>query len=316
MSNSAIPGRDPLRVLITGGRGFIGRQLARRLEGRGELLGRRLTEISIFDLPDGDVAEPAAVASAMTGVSVVFHLASMVSGECERNFDAALRTNLDGTRNVLEACRASSATPRLVFASTFAVFGGSAMPETISDSTKLVPQTTYGITKAAGELLVNEYSRKGFVDGRSGRLPTVIVRPGPPNAAASSFASAVIREPLAGQDYRLPVDLDMCMPVIGERAVVDCLIELAELDSDAIGDDRAINLPSITVTPRQLVETLHVLAGDRPLGRISVEPDPMIEAIVRTWATRANSDRARALGLPAAHGLESIIGDYLRIWVD
>ncbi len=309
MSNS-------VRVVITGGRGFIGRQLAKRLEERGELLGHPISAVAIFDLPDGDICDPAATASAVEGARVVFHLASMVSGECERDFDSALRTNLDGTRNVLEACRGTGAMPRLVFASTFAAFGGVEMPETVTDTTKLTPQTTYGIAKAASELLINDYTRKGFLDGRSARLPTVIVRPGPPNAAASAFASSVIKEPLAGRDYSLPVDLETRMPVVGERTVVECLVRLAEIEPEAIGDDRALNLPSISVTARELVESLRRVAGDRQLGRITVEPDPAVVAIVATWATRATADRARAFGLPAGEDIDSIVRAYIETWLD
>jgi len=294
-------------VLITGGRGFIGRQLAKRLEERAE--------VAVFDLPDDDIRDPAAVTAAAEGAGVVFHLASMVSGECERDFDGAFRTNLEGTRNVLEACRAAGTKPRFVFASTFAVFGGSAMPDTVADTTHLAPQTTYGITKAASELLVNDYTRKGFVDGRAARLPTVIVRPGPPNAAASSFASAVFREPLSGQDYSLPVDLDTRMPVIGERTVIECLVRLAEVESDAVGDDRALNLPSISVTAGEMVESLKRVAGGKPLGRITVEPDSAVQAIVRGWATRATADRARALGLPECDDLDSIVEAYIETWL-
>ena len=301
-----------MRVVVTGGLGFIGRALARRLAARGELCGHEISEIVQFDRPDGDVCDPGQVA-ALVGRDdvVVFHLASVVSGEGERDFDGALRVNLEGGRTVLEACRAHGGRPRLVFASTLAVFGGAAMPETVTDTTKQTPQTTYGATKAACELLVNDYTRKGFLDGRTARLPTVIIRPGAPNLAASSFASAVFREPLAGRDYALPVGLETRMPVIGERTVVEGLIRLAEADGAALGDDRALNLPSISVTVGEMVESLRRVAGDRELGSVEVDPDPEIEAIVGTWPLRASSERALALGLPRDDGLDAIVRAYI-----
>lgn len=301
-----------VKVVITGGHGFLGRALARRLEERGALAGREIEEIVPFDLPDGDVRDSALVRAVLDRPDLsVFHLASIVSGEGEVDFDGALAVNLDGTRNVLEACRALGSRPRLVFTSTLAVFGGQAMPGTVSDLTRPIPQTTYGATKAACELLVNDYSRKGFLDGRTGRLPTVIVRPGAPNLAASSFASAVFREPLAGIDYALPVGLDVRLPVIGARTAVECLIALAELEEGALGDDRTLNLPSISVAVAEMVESLRRVAGERPLGEITVEPDSAIEAIVRTWPAFASAERAESLGLPRDESLDGIVRDYL-----
>lgn len=299
-----------MRVVITGGLGFVGRELARRIEERGSVAGREIEEVVAFDLPQGDVCDMGQVSAVVADGAVVFHLASMVSAECERDFDAALRVNLGGGRNVLEACRARRDV-RLVFSSTLAVFGGSAMPETVTDEMRLTPQTTYGATKAALELLVGDYSRKGHLDGRSARLPTVIIRPGAPNAAASSFASAVFREPLAGRGYALPVGLETRIPVIGVRTAVEGLLRLAEVDGAVLGDDRALNLPSISVTVGEMVESLRRVVGSRALGEISVEPDPAIEAIVGTWARRASADRALALGLPQDDGLDPIVRAYL-----
>jgi len=300
-----------VKIAVTGGRGFLGRALVERLRRRGALAGEPLQEVAVFDLPDGDVRDPERVREALRGAGCVFHLASMVSGECERDFDAALAVNLDGTRHVLEACRGGGLRPRLVLASTLAVYGGSAMPETVSDRTRPVPQTTYGATKAIAELLVNDYTRKGFLDGRSARLPTVIVRPGPPNQAASGFASAVVRELLAGRDYALPVSLQTRMPVIGARTAVECLLLLAEADAEALGDDRALNLPSISVTMGEIVEAVERVAGGRPVGRVRVEPDPQVEAIVRTWPRFASAERALALGLPRDESLDAIVRAYL-----
>ena len=185
------------------------------------------------------------------------------------------------------------------------------MPATVSDATKQVPQTTYGATKAICELLVNDYARKGFVDGRTARLPTVIVRPGAPNAAASGFASGVFREPLAGRDYTVPVGLDTRMPVIGHRAAVACLVALHELPPDAFGEDRAVNLPSVSATVGDMIECVRRVGSDRQLGRIDVQPDPAIEAICRTWPGFTDFDPALALGLPRDEGLDTIARAYL-----
>jgi nucleoside-diphosphate-sugar epimerase len=315
-----------MKVVITGGLGFLGRTLGTRLAARGRLCGRELDGLVLADaLVPGAAAVPAGAkaveldvgdgerVSALLGdgADAVFHLASIVSGEGEANFDGALRVNLDGTRHVLEACRALGTKPRLVYASSIAVFGGSEAPETVSDETRPTPRTTYGTTKALGELLVNDYTRKGFLDGRTARLPTVIVRPGRPNAAASSFASAVVREPLAGTDYVLPVPLETRIPVIGARTAVECLLQLAELDGDELGDDRALNLPSLAVTVAELLASLRRVAGGRPLGAVSVEPDPAIEAIVRTWPLRATFERALALGLARDASVDEIVRAYL-----
>lgn len=312
-----------VRVVVTGGLGFIGRALARRLLDRGSLAGRAISEVVLFDRPGGegvdgaravlgDICDPAEVRALLDADEVcVFHLASVLSGGGERDFDLALRVNLDGTRNVLEACRAHGSRPRLVFSSTLAVFGGSEMPETVGDRTKQTPQTTYGATKAACELLVNDYTRKDFLDGRTARLPTVIIRPGAPNQAASSFASAVFREPLDGRDYVLPVGLETRLPVIGERTVPEGLVGLAELDAAALGDDRAVGLPGLSVTVGEMVESLLRVGAGRALGAVEVAPDPEIEAIVQTWPGWSSSERALALGLPRDEGLDAIVRAYV-----
>lgn len=320
-----------MKVVITGGTGFIGQRLARRIGELGALTGpsgepETVEEIVLFDhhrpaapieapglsVVQGDIAQREQVSQLIDRDDVsVFHLASVVSGAGEQDFDLALRVNLKGGRNLLEACRARQGPPRLVFASSIAVFGGSAMPAAVGDTTKQTPQTTYGTTKAILELLINDYSRKGFLDGRSARLPTIIIRPGRPNAAASSFASGLFREPLNGIDCTLPVAPQTAMPVLGYRAAVENLIKLHELPGEALGDDRAVGLPSLPVTVADMLAALPRAAGPRRLGTITIEPDPFIERICAGWPRRTEDGRARALGLTSESGLEQIVSDYI-----
>ena len=321
-----------MKVVITGAWGFIGQRLSRRVLELGSLTGpsgnpEEVDSLVMFDavLPpgaepfdsrvevvEGDVSDRALIDSMIDRDDIsVFHLASVVSGGGEKDFDLAMRVNLTGGLNIFEALRARQGLPRVVFASSIAVFGGSAMPETVGDLTKQTPQTTYGATKAICELLINDYSRKGFLDGRSARLPTVVIRPGKPNAAASSFASGVFREPLNGEPCVLPVETSQVMPLLGYRSIVEGFIRLHEVDGAALGDDRAVNLPSLVVSVAEMIESLRRVAGERPLGEITVEPDPFIQAICATWPVDATSERADALGLPKESSLDEIVQAYI-----
>jgi len=321
-----------MKVVITGGGGFLGQVLARRLLAGGELMGtskspETIDEMVLFDskippkmLPGldrraevvtGDVADAGRLREVVDCDDIsVFHLASMVSAECETDFDAALRVNLDGGRAVLEACRARGSRPRLVFTSSIAAFGGLAASEVATDSTKLTPETTYGTTKAICELLVNDYTRKGFLDGRVARLPTVVIRPGRPNAAASSWVSGIFRERLNGEECTIPVDPGTRVPIAGYRTVVENLVHLHELDHDALGPDRALNLPALELTAQEMIEGLSA-AVRGPLGPVSFRPDPAVQAIFATWAQHASSDRAIDLGLLRDSGLAEIVASYL-----
>ena len=327
-----------MKVVITGGMGFIGQRLARALLARGGLTGpsgelEAIDQILLFDqaVPDakpgdfdervalqaGDISDRDTVSGLIDRDDIaVFHLASVVSGGGEKDFDLAMRVNLDGGRHILEALRARAGLPRLVFASSIAVFGGAAMPETVGDATKQTPQTSYGITKAICELLINDYTRKGFLDGRSARLPTVIIRPGKPNAAASSFVSGVFREPLNGEDFTLPVKPETVMPLLGYRAIVEGIIRLHEVPGDSLGDDRAVSLPSLTVSVQDMIDALHRVATNRKLGAISVAPDPFIETICAGWPQDAYYQRALDLGLPREESLDEIVAYYIADYLD
>jgi len=324
-----------MKIVITGGLGFIGLNLARAIIERGTLTGpsgnqEEVDSILLFDqfVPDslpegldrrvtmqaGDISDRDTVFGLMDRDDIsVFHLASVVSGGGEKDFDLAMRVNLDGGRHVFEAARVRNSLPRVVFASSVAVFGGSAMPKVVGDTTKQTPQTTYGMTKAIGELMVNDYTRKGFFDGRSVRLPTIFIRPGKPNAAASSFCSGVFREPLAGEECILPVKTDVKMALLGYRNAVAGFIGLHEADGDAIGDDRAVVLPSVTYTVQEMIDGVKRVAAANKieLGPITVRPDPVIEKIVAGWATHSEAPRAEALGLPNDESLDRVIQDFI-----
>jgi nucleoside-diphosphate-sugar epimerase len=327
-----------VKVLITGGTGFIGLRLARRLLERVRLTGaagreEEIDKIVLFDavvpperppglddrveLVAGDIVDRDIVFSLVDRDDIsIFHLASIVSAHGEQDFDLAIRVNLDGGRNVLEAARARAGMPRVVVASTYAAFGGAAMLDVCGDTTKLTPQTTYGTTKVILELLLNDYTRKGFVDGRAARLPTVIVRPGKPNRAASSWVSGILREPLAGLTAELPVPLDTPHPVAGVRTVIEGFVRLHEVDGALIGDDRTVNFPSVPVTPEQMLASLKRVGANRVLGEVVLKPDEAIRRIVTGWPRQASFERARALGLPDAGDLDSIVRAYVEDYVD
>ncbi|MBT3307680.1 MAG: NAD-dependent epimerase/dehydratase family protein, partial [Alphaproteobacteria bacterium] len=229
----------------------------------------------------------------------------------------AMRVNLYGGLNVLDALKSREGAPRVVFASSLAVFGGIEMPDTVSDMTRVVPQTTYGMTKAVGELMINDYTRKGFIDGRVARLPTVIIRPGAPNAAASGFASGIFREPLQGLEHVLPVIEDTAMMVIGARNAIAGLVGLMDADGADLGDDRIVGLPNNSYSVPEMIAALNRVAAEKgiSLGPITPRPDDTVQAIVSSWPQEMEDTRARALGLPKDGNLDAIIEEFIEDWL-
>jgi len=310
-----------MRIVITGGCGFLGRRVAMRLLEQGSALGQ-VDELVLFDnaapalpLPEdgrlklvtGDIADRETVRALIApGTEAVFHLAAIVSGQAEADTDLGYRVNLEGTRAVLDACRALATAPRLVVASSLAVYGG-ALPPAVGDDTALNPQSSYGTQKAIGELLVKDYSRKGFVDGRAVRLPTVVVRPGLPNRAASTFASSMIREPLTGKDAVCPVSPDTVMALASPRRIVEGLVHALGLPGEALGGNRSLQLPGFSVSVREMAEALGRAAGEAAYARIDWRPDPVIQAIVGSWPQALSSPRAEALGFGRDKDIDEVV---------
>ena len=318
-----------MRIVITGGAGFLGTRLARAILARNTLadargVSRPIRDIVLLDVapaPDfgdpririvtGDLADPAVIEQALTpDTDTVFHLAAVVSGQAEADFDIGMRVNLDATRALLERCRRIKAPPKFVFTSSLAVFGGP-LPNPVPDDAPLTPQASYGTQKAIGEYLVYDMTRKGFIDGRSLRLPTVTVRPGKPNKAASSFASGIIREPLAGVDATCPVAPTTKMWVISPRAAIANLVVGHEAPASAFAHTRSINVPGISVAIGDMVAALRRVAGDAVADRVKWQFDPVIDKIVSTWPPNFAPKLGPALGMKADADFESIVRAYI-----
>jgi nucleoside-diphosphate-sugar epimerase len=307
-----------MNVLITGGGGFIGSRLAAALRAKHPDARIRLLDMAFpaglekrFDCVAGDVAAPEVIAGALgNDTDAVFHLAAVVSGGAEADFDLGYRVNLDGTHALLEACRTLPRPPKFVYASSVAAFGG-VLPEVLDDSTTPAPQTSYGTQKVIGEYLVADFTRKGMVDGRSLRLPTIVVRPGKPNLAASSFASGIIREPLAGVVSECPVPETTGVWILSPKRVVEAFVHAHDLPSSAWPSTRVVNLPGITFTVREMIDAMGRVAGNEAGARVRFKPDARIQGIVKTWPVRFRTDRANAMGFRADPDFESIVRDHL-----
>ncbi len=324
-----------MHIVVTGGAGFLGTRLCRALLAGGSASAAgapaRIDRLTVLDrtAPAADVAADSRVAASTVDLldvgcadthpvddaDVVFHLAAAVSGECERDFDLGMRTNLDGTLALLRRGRASERTPVVVFASSLAVFGstvGYPMPAVVTDQTLPVPQTSYGTQKFVCEQLLADYTRKGFVRGRSVRLPTVSVRPGRPNTAASSYLSGIIREPLSGQRAQCPVDPNLPAAICSPDRAIRGLLRAASAGPEEWGAPIAVNLPAITVTAAQIVSVLAHVAGADVAALVDWRPDPTIGSIVAGWPSQLRTDRATRLGLQPDQSLEAIVRAHIR----
>lgn len=318
-----------MRIVITGGAGFLGQRLARAVLSRDTLTDARgarrpVREVVLVDVMPargvadarlrtvaGDLADPAVAAAAITpDTDSVFHLAAVVSGQAEADFDLGMRVNLDATRLLLERCRALPAPPKFVFASSIAVFGGR-LPDPVPDDAPLTPHSSYGTQKVIGELLVADLSRRGALDGRSLRLPTVTVRPGLPNQAASSFASGVIREPLAGVEAICPVAPGTRMWVQSPVAVIENLLVGHEAPAAAFAASRSVNVPGISVAVGDMVAALREVAGDAVADRVRWQLDPAVDRIVSTWPAALAAEHGHALGMRADGDFAAIVRAYI-----
>lgn len=311
-----------MHILVTGAAGMIGRKLTTRLVTDGQLNGQSIDRLTLIDVvppqkPRGfagvieistsDLSDPGAAVKAVAGEpGMIFHLAGVVSGEAEIDLEKGYRVNLDGTRALLEAIRAANYQPKVVFTSSIAVYGAP-FPQSIPDDFHLAPLTSYGTQKAICELLLADYTRRGFLDGVGIRLPTICVRPGKPNKAASGFFSGIIREPLAGQEALLPVADSVRHTHASPRAAVGFLVHAAGLTREQLGPRINLAMPGVSCTVGEQIDALRRVAGDKVVARIRREPDQLVQRIVASWAERLDAKRARDLGFKAEATFDAII---------
>jgi nucleoside-diphosphate-sugar epimerase len=315
-----------MNVLVTGAAGFLGgRLIAALLAGRGGLpsLGR-IVAVDVVpcairdprvDCRTGSIADAEFIRAIVNDhTSVVYHLAAVLSGQSEAEFDIGMRINVDGTRNLLEACRRliepQRGPARFVFTSSVAVFGGP-LPDVVPEDAALMPESSYGTEKAIGELLVSDYSRRGFVDGISCRLPTIAIRPGRPNSALSSFVSGIVREPLAGIESLCPVPLSTRLWISSPEVAIENLLHARRIPAAALEGRRAVTLPGLSVTVEEMLDSLARQGGAAARARVHCEPDPEVMRIVSTWPGAFDIDRPIRLGFSVDRAVDDIITQYI-----
>jgi nucleoside-diphosphate-sugar epimerase len=315
-----------MHILITGAAGMIGRKITERLLADGELNRRPISKLTLHDIvtPDakptadtsilpiaGDISDAIVIERLVAEKpDLVIHLAAIVSGEAEADFDKGYAVNLNGTRLLFDALREANYGPRVVFASSIAVFGAP-FPDPIPDEFHLTPLTSYGTQKAIGEAILSDYSRRGLLDGVAIRLPTICVRPGKPNKAASGFFSNIIREPLNGEEAVLPVDDTVKHWHASPRSAVGFFLHAASLEADRLGPRRALTMPGVPATVAQQIEALREVAGDKAVDLIRREPDDTIRSIVAGWPQSFEAKRARDLGFQADESFTAIIRTHI-----
>lgn len=311
------------KIVVTGGAGFLGSRLIKALLAAKEegnfLPFDSILSVDLAPSPvndprvqsiTGDIADPDFISTAITkGTVAVYHMAAVLSGQSEAEFDTGMRVNVDGTRALLEAARATGEMPRFVFTSSLAVFGGK-MPDVVPETLALLPQSSYGAEKAIGEILVGDYSRRGFIDGRVCRLPTIVVRPGKPNSAASSFASGIIREPLSGIASNNPVPSETRMWLSSPDAAVRNLVHAVNVDGDALGINRVLNLPGICVTVKEMLDSLERIAGAETRALVDEQPEQRVIDIVCSWPGDFDVSRPLALGFVSDTDFDAVVCQY------
>lgn len=316
-----------MHIAITGAAGFLGQRLVQQLLERGELRHQPITRLTLIDQVEApqpltgnisvkslalDITQSGALDSVLDQrPDVIYHLAAVVSSAAEADLELGMHVNFDATRALLDGCRARELTQtRLIMASSVAAYGGE-LPDVLNDMTALHPQNSYGAQKAMCELLINDYSRRELIDGLVLRLPTIVIRPGRPNAAASSFASSILREPLNGEEAVCPVPVELPMFVMSPGKVVDALVYGAEVPREALAPFRAFMLPGISVTVAEMLAALREAAGEQALSLVRHELDPRIEAIVASWPARFETAKAKQLGFVGDDNFKQIMDAFV-----